>query len=510
MRLSVVDPGPYPPCPAPFNLAAYVLEHEPRLADKPALEIVSRDQHQTWTYREMRRAVFGAAAGLTAQGLPKGARVMLRIGNSIEFPLAFLACIAAGFAPMPTAAQLTGPEITKMAKEVSPALILASPGIALPDLPSCPVITAEEFTQLTAYEPMAPLMGDPNRLSHILFTSGSSGSPHPVMHAHRMIWARQMMYDGWLGLDESDRMLHAGALNWTFTLGTGLMDPWAVGATGIILADGTPPEDLPHLIDHHEATLFAAVPGIFRKILNTGVGPLPKLRHGHSAGEKLPTITGKRWKEATGTVIHEAFGMSECNIFISGSDTTPAPPGTLGYPQHGRRVAILDEDGQIVPRGAPGVISIHRDEPGLMLGYYGEPDQTAAKYDPSGIWFMTGDMGAMAEDNAISYLGRDDDMLNAGGFRVSPLEIEHIYARHPDLSEVAAVEVAVKEDAHVVALFYTSAADPSEADLKRFAQDHLAPYKIPRLFIRREALPRNRNGKLARRHLREEYQTTDG
>lgn len=510
MSLSVVDPGPYPPCPAPFNLAAYVLEHEARFADKPALEIVARDHHEVWRYKELQRAVYGAAAGLTAQGLPEGARVLLRIGNSIEFPLAFLACITAGLVPVPTAAPLTGPEITKMAKRVEPALILASPGIALPELPDCPVMSVADFTALTAYEPMAPLMGDPNRMSHILFTSGSSGSPHPVMHAHRMIWARQMMVDGWLGLRETDRLLHAGALNWTFTLGTGLLDPWAVGATGIILADGTPPEDLAYLIDHHEATLFAAVPGIFRKILNSGVSRLPKLRHGLSAGEKLPNLTRKRWQEATGTVIHEAFGMSECNVFISGSDEKPAPPGSLGYPQPGRRVAILSEDGQIAPLGDPGVISVHQEEPGLMLGYFGEPEQTAASFDPSGTWFMTGDMGQMAEDGSISYLGRDDDMLNAGGFRTSPLEIEQVYARHPDLSEVAAMEVAVKEDAHVVALVYVSRKAPSEADLKRFAQDHLAPYKIPRLFIRREALPRNPNGKLARRRLREEYQTADG
>jgi hypothetical protein len=91
-------------------------------------------------------------------------------------------------------------------------------------------------------------MGDPDRLAYLVFTSGSSGEPKAVAHAHRAIWARRMMVQGWYGLTPEDRLLHAGAFNWTFTLGTGLLDPWAIGATALIPAPGVPIEALPLLM----------------------------------------------------------------------------------------------------------------------------------------------------------------------------------------------------------------------------------------------------------------------
>jgi acyl-coenzyme A synthetase/AMP-(fatty) acid ligase len=114
--------------------------------------------------------------------------------------------------------------------------------------------------------------------------------------------------------------------------------------------------------------------------------------------------------------------MSEVSTFISASPARPAPPGASGYPQPGRRVAVLDADGAPVPRGAPGTLAVHRDDPGLFLGYLNQPEDTAARF--AGDWFLTGDTVSMADDGAITYLGRDDDMMNAGGYRVSPLEVE--------------------------------------------------------------------------------------
>ena len=117
------------------------------------------------------------------------------------------------------------------------------------------------------------------------------------------------------------------------------MDPWSIGATALIPTEGTPPDQLPQLLADHHATIFAAAPGIYRRILRTNIPALPTLRHGLSAGEKLAADYATAWTRATGTPVFEAYGMSECSTFISGSPARPAPPGSSGYPQPGRRVA---------------------------------------------------------------------------------------------------------------------------------------------------------------------------
>jgi acyl-coenzyme A synthetase/AMP-(fatty) acid ligase len=196
---------------------------------------------ERWSYARLRAAVLGTAAGLRAAGIGEGERVLLRLGNTVEFPIAFLGAIAAGIVPVPTSGQLTLREITAIAGEIGPAAVLGGGGgIALPDHPA-PVIGEAALAAMRDSVPMAPVEGDPDRPAYIVYTSGTSGVPRAVVHAHRAVWARRMMWDGWYGLREDDRLLHAGAFNWTYTLGTGLLDPWAIGATSLIPATGSRP-----------------------------------------------------------------------------------------------------------------------------------------------------------------------------------------------------------------------------------------------------------------------------
>jgi acyl-coenzyme A synthetase/AMP-(fatty) acid ligase len=470
--------------------------------DKVALSILGPGGSDDWSYARLTRAVGGIAGGLGAMGLHPGARVLLRLGNSVEFPLAFLGCIAAGLVPVPTSSQLTAAEIGPMAALIDPKLIVAGPGIALPAPLPCPVLSEADLHDLAGHAPAPAVMGDPNRPAYAVFTSGTSGVPRAVLHAHRAIWARRMMWEGWYGLTPDDRLMHAGAFNWTYTLGTGLMDPWSRGATALIPAPGTQPADLPALMAEHEATIFAAAPGVFRQMLRAGLPPLPALRHGLSAGEKLARPIRAGWEDATGTALHEAFGMSECSTFISGAPARPAPGGTIGFAQPGRRVAVLGDNGTPVPRGTPGVLAIDAGDPGLMLGYLGAEAETAARYRNG--WFLTGDGAAMEADGAIRYLGRGDDMMNAGGYRVSPVEVEAAISAHPGVHEAACVEIAVSDSASVIGCFYVPEAGPvEEAALSAHAHARLAHYKCPRIWRPVAGLPRGANGKLLRRALRE-------
>ncbi|WP_209425697.1 class I adenylate-forming enzyme family protein [Pararhodobacter sp. SW119] len=501
--LSVTDPAPFAPPPAPFNLAEYVLGAGAATPDKIALQVLRLTGAERWSYARLTAAVRGIGTGFLRAGLVPGDRLLLRLGNTVDFPLAYLGAIAVGVVPVPTSSQLTGAEITGMAALLDPAAVVAGAGIALPDHPAR-VIAAADLAAWQALPPCDWDRGAPDRLAYMVFTSGTSGRARAVMHAHRAVWARRMMWAGWYGLRAEDRLMHAGAFNWTYTLGTGLMDPWAIGATALIPDAGIEPAQLPLLMKRFDATIFAAAPGVYRQLLKMPVPALPRLRHGLSAGEKMPETTRATWQEATGTEIYEALGMSEVSTYVSASPERPAPPGVAGYPQPGRRVAVLGPEGNPVPRGTPGEMAVGADDPGLMLGYWRAEAETTARM--RGGWFLTGDTVAMDDDGAIRYLGRDDDMLNAGGFRVSPLEVERAFDAHPGISESAAVELPVRAGVSVIALFYVPAAGPLEdAALAAHGAELLARYKQPRLFVARDTLPKGANNKLNRRALRDAW-----
>ena len=495
--LSITQGAPFARCPAPFNMAAHVLAQADARPDKVAVSVVAGNTATSMTYGALKRAVLGTGAGFLAAGCAPGDILLMRLGNTIDFPIAYLGALAVGLVPVPTSAALTETEVDAIVRDLSPRLILRDPNVA--SAPGAPEIGLATLQALRDHAPADWHMGDPDRLGYVIYTSGTSGRPRAVAHAHRAIWARQMMHQGWYGLGPDDVLMHAGAFNWTYTLGTGLMDPWTVGATALIPAAGTRPEEIGPLLERHKATIFAAAPGVYRQMLNRGpLSKLPHLRHGLSAGEKLPEATACAWQEATATNVYEAYGMSECSTFISACPSAPAKPGTLGQPQAGRQVAILGKDGP-TELGTPGTIAVHRSDPGLMLEYLNAPTETADRF--AGDWFLTGDIGVMDADGQIAYLGRNDDMMNAGGYRVSPLEVEGALIGAPGLSAVGAAQVEVKPGVFIIAAFYTAAAPLDEAALRAYVEPKLAQYKHPRAYVHVPTLPTGANGKLVRRRL---------
>lgn len=501
--LSIFDNGPQAPCPTHFNMAAHVLSHCDMTPEKTALQVLHPTHPENWTYGDLKAAVLGIATGLQHAGAKAGDLILMRLGNTVDYPLAYLGALAAGMVPVPTSAALTRPEVTQIVDELLPTLILRDPEVACPKTDN--QINVADLQAMRTLPPAQYHMGDPERLGYVVYTSGTSGKPRAVAHAHRAIWARQMMFEGWYGLRKDDHLLHAGAFNWTYTMGTGLMDPWTIGATAMIPAAGTPTKDLSRLLANNNATVFAAAPGVYRQMLrNHRTLKLPNLRHGLSAGEKLPLGTRMAWTNATNTPIFEAYGLSECSTFLSGSPSNPAYDDCLGQPQNGRKIAILGPDGP-VPRGSQGTIAVHRRDNGLMLGYLNQPEETSAKMQ--GDWFMTGDQGVMFEDDKISYLGRNDDMMNAGGFRVSPIEVEKAFADVKGVTSLAVTQVEVKADTYVIAAFYTGPALIDETTLKTHAVQNLAAYKHPRIFTHIDALPQGANGKILRKVLREQFRS---
>ena len=317
------------------------------------------------------------------------------------------------------------------------------------------------------------------------------------------------MYRGWYGLGEGDVMVHAGALNWTYTLGVGLTDPWANAATAVV-HDG-PRDGLvwPRIVHSHKATHLAAVPGVYRHLLrhgDPGEWDLSTLRAALVAGEALPSTLWQEWVEATGVPLYESLGMSELSTFVSTGPDVPVRQGSPGRAQPGRRIAVLDperlDDPVPLGPGQAGRLAVHRDDPGLMLGYWGRPEETAEVMH--GDWFVTSDLAELDEDGYLTYHGRSDDVMNAMGYRVSPVEVEEVLAATAGVGEVAVRSIDVGDGVRIIGAWVVPTPDAADGLTDRVlatAGEALAPYKRPREVRVVESLPRTANGKVVRRDL---------
>ncbi|KQP10431.1 AMP-dependent synthetase [Methylobacterium sp. Leaf99] len=494
-----------------FNAAAHCLAGNARLRpDKAALVMAGPDgAAATLTYAEADRAVRAIAAGLLGLGLEPGARVMVRLGHEADYVLTYFASLAAGLVALPASPQLTPAEAAFLADDSGAAAIVAGADVVLdPEtVAGRRVLRPADIAALKAGDPLPDYADTAAEDPAILvYTSGTTSRPKGVLHAHRSVRGRRPMHAHWLGLTDTDVMLHAGTLNWTYTLGVGVTDPWACGATAVLYDGPRDPALWPALIARHGATIFAAVPSLYRQILKYGdlaAHDLTRLRHGVTAGEALPAELLAAWESATGKPLYEALGMSEISTYVSSGPTIPVRPGSPGRPQPGRRVAILPTEGppEPLPPGETGLLAVHRSEPGLMLGYWNRPDEDAAV--TRGDWFTGGDLASLDADGTLRFHGRNDDLMNALGYRVSPGEVEAVLARHPDVAEVGVAELAVRADLSVIAAFVVARAGaaPSADALLAFCRQHLAAYKCPREIRFLDALPRTPNGKVQRRRL---------
>ena len=152
---AIFDQGPPPPCPAPFNLAAYVLGRAKELGSKIAVAVISPQGAEHWSYAQLEAAVLGTASGFLSEGLRPGDRLLMRLGNSVEFPICYLAALAADIIPVPTSPLLTEPEVARIAADISPRLIVAEDGFALPAEPPCPVLPAKAMRAMYDSRPRA-------------------------------------------------------------------------------------------------------------------------------------------------------------------------------------------------------------------------------------------------------------------------------------------------------------------------------------------------------------------
>lgn len=501
--------------PARFNLARYVTEPSSlRPAHAVALTMIEENTQRDWTWADIWGRMAGWQSVLDAYRLSRGARVIIFLPNCPDIPALMLAAAAVGLVPVVLSPQLRDDALAYIADHCGASLLVSSAS----HLPAFEGVGQVALDDVQHTLESAQRAGAHPRYEHttsetpgyMVYTSGTTGRPRGVLHAHRAVWARKMMFDGWTGIRANDTVLHSGQLNWTYAMGIAVFDAWAVGARSMIYEGPRNASVWPRLIRENSATVFAAVPGLYRQIVRDTLD-LPEavkpLRHALCAGEPLPIPLWENWTDITGKPLYEALGMSECSTYVSSGPSTPTRPGSPGRPQPGRRVAVLpvDTDNTTpLPANQEGMLAIHQSDPGLMLEYFRDPEATQSAY--RGPWFLTGDLAFIDTDGYLHYRGRSDDTIISLGYRIGPTEVEAVISQHPAVSEVAVTGYSPREDlvlvcAHLVLKKSATWDAACEQSIRDFAGQHLAEYKQPRVYKVHDALPRNTSGKVLRRVL---------
>jgi acetyl-CoA synthetase len=326
-----------------------------------------------------------------------------------------------------------------------------------------------------------------------------------VLHGHRSLIGRMPAGEYWFDFQGEDRIVHSGKFNWTYVLGSALMDPLYRGKTVIAHEGKNDAATWPRLIARHGATIFIGVPTIYRQILQKtefARSDVPTLRHCMSAGEHLSDEVFAAWRARFGLEIYEAVGMSEFSYYLSQSKHRPIRPGSAGFPQPGHDVRLLDPEtlGE-VPAGEEGMICIPESDPGLFLRYWNKPEETAQVR--RGGWFLTGDYARYDADGYLWFLGRKDDIIKSFGYRVSPYEVERVLKGHPAVADCACIAEDAGDDKRLVVAYVIAheGATATPEDLLAFGREHLASYKAPKAVYFAREFPRTRNGKILRREI---------
>ena len=458
--------------------------------------------------------------------LDKQARVLVRLPNCLHYPIAFLGAMKSGSIAVPTSTLLTAKEVIYLAKDSEASVLVTDYDTwkslepmaeqltflktvlidrSSKDLSNDHVDVKDLDIEMSKIKTVTPnpvtKSDDP---AYLVYTSGTTGYPKGVLHSHRALLGRQPASKYWFNFSAGhDRILHTGKFNWTYVLGSGLMDPLYLGKTVIVYEGQNNPNQWVDLIYKHNATIFIGVPTIYRQILQKTQSTkqhTPSLLHCMSAGEHLSDEVFQEWSSRFGLDIYEAVGMSEFSYYISQSTHNPIRPGSAGFPQPGHKIKLLNtETLEEAKAGEEGMICVPEDDPCLFLAYWNLPEETA-KYKHSG-WFFTGDYARYDKDGYLWFLGRKDDIIKSFGYRVSPYEIERVFKAHPQVSDCAAIGEVSGDKVLVVVYVLASGININPDDLVEYGRANLASYKAPKIVYITNDFPRTKNGKILRKDI---------
>lgn len=462
-------------------------------------KVALRHGDRAWTYRQLRAERDRRAGVLIEAGLGVGERLAVAERVSDEQVLDYLACMRVGVVFCGLSALLTPPELGPLTERIAPRLActtsgLPQPGLLAPaTLPlSLPGTPGGEALGEAARRSAAVGDADP---CDIRPTSGTVGSrPKLVVTAHRTQGGR-CSTEAWTVASAevfaslATAALQMGAICRTFAVGGTVVLPEAVSVYGLE-AD----------LARQGVTSVAIVPTLLGALVGQEQPPPASLRlqqiqtQGAAVPRELAAAVAARY----GAQLLVRYGMTEC-VGVMVTPASGAPAGSVGKPQDGATLRIVDSAGDAVPVGAVGELIVR--SPFVMLGYLDDPEATAATLRDG--WLYTGD-NAWCDDEGFYYLvGRRALQINVGSMKVAPEEVEEVLLRHPGVREVVIVAQPDRARGEVVkAIIVPEGPPPEVAALRRFCRAELASYKVPRVIVFRTApLPRSERGKVLRQQV---------
>ena len=456
-----------------------------------------------------RRYSFGEIAHLSrkvggvlrAHGLRKGDRCIVMLPRVPQWQMAMVGCLRVGVIPIPCIDMLTAKDVRFRVEHsgargaiTTAANAAKFDGLKLRLIEDLDAEIAGASTECAAETIYAE---DPVA---IYYTSGSTGNPKGVTHAARGLYAWRYSSLLWHDLKPADLMWCTADTGWSKAGTAILYGPWSCGAAVLFYNGRFDPKERLNLLATKKVTVFCAAATEFRRLIQENLKSfdLSALRLAVSAGETVNPEVVRRWQAATGIPLLDAYGQTETLMTVLNYRFMPVKPGSMGRPLPGIDAAVLD-----------GQLAIRLPNPQMMLGYWNEPERTAAgKTSRDGVeYWLTGDMVREDEEGYLFYEGRADDIISSAGYRIGPMEVENALLEHPAVQESAAVGKRDEERGEIVKAFVVlkpgfEGSRALAAELQEHVKRVTAPYKYPREVEFVAELPKNASGKLLRRVLR--------
>ena len=345
------------------------------------------------------------------------------------------------------------------------------------------------------------------------FTSGTSGYPKMVMHDFTYPLGHIVTAKFWQNVIDDGLHISVAETGWAKAVWGKIYGQWIAG-TAVFVYDmfAFNPDLFFKKISHYKVSTFCAPPTAYRFLIREDLSKydLSSLKYCVIAGEAMNSEVYNKFLEKTGIKIFEGYGQTESTILAGTFPGMQPKPGSMGKSAPGYEVKILSPDGKVCEPLESGslMVNLKNGKPiGLFSGYYRNEEKT--KEALGGDWYDTGDTAYYDDDGYIWFVGRNDDLIKSSGFRISPFEVESVLQQHPSVLECAVTGVPDPKRGQKVkaTIVLTKGYEPSkelDLELKTFAKENLALYKIPRMIEFVDELPKTISGKIRRVQIREQ------